>query len=218
METLTKRQQEVFQFIERFAKEHSSPPTIREIAESFGINPNAARSHLQSLSQKGVIDYTPNIARGIRIRFQRPLGIPVYGSVPAGHPFLADENIVDTFEVKRYLSSSDDLFSVMVRGDSMEHVLHQGDLVFVDPRKEPRNGEMVIATIEGQPTIKWYHRAQGRIELVPENKRYTVIPVTKHQDHFTIDGVVIGLIRALDRKKLDTLYTEQKAFTGTLGS
>ncbi len=213
MESLTKRQKEIVRFIEQFTGEHSNAPTIREIAESFGINPNAARSHLQSLSQKGAIEYTPNIARGIKLRLQRPQGIPMYGSVPAGHPFLADENIVDTFEVKRYLSSSDDLFSVTVQGDSMEHILHEGDLVFVDPRKEPRGGEMVIATIDGQPTIKWYARSHNRIELIPENRKYAVIPVTQYQNRFSIDGVVIGLIRALDRKKLDALYAERNAFT-----
>jgi repressor LexA len=158
------------------------------------------------MAKKEALRYVPNISRGIELLHERPSGVPIYGSAPAGHPFMAQDNVVDTFELRRYISASEDLFGVYVRGDSMKDAqLSTGDLLFVDPKKDPRNGEIVIATVEGEPTIKRYYKEDGMIELRPENKKYKPILVHKSDENFKILGVVVGLMRAIDKKKIDAL-------------
>ncbi len=210
---LTRRQQKVYDFIRQFAENNGYPPTLSEIAEKLHIQPSAVRVHLLLMQKKKVLRYVPNISRGIELFSKRNESIPIYGSVPAGNPFLSDDNIVDTFEVRKYLSTSDDLFSLQVRGDSMEDILFSGDLVFVDPKKAPKSGEMVVATVDGQPTLKWHYRYQDEIELKPQNKKYPVITVKKNDETFSMNGVVVGYIRALDKKKIDTLYVDRKTST-----
>ena len=204
--SLTARQQKVYDFIKEFLEAHGYPPTLQEMANTLKIQPSAVRAHLLLMAKKNALRYVPNISRGIELLQERPTGIPIYGSAPAGHPFMAQDNIVDTFELRRYISASDDLFGVYVRGDSMKDAqLSTGDLLFVDPKKDPRNGEIVVAAVEGEPTIKRYYKEDGTIELRPENKKYKPIVISNADENFKILGVVIGLIRAIDKKKIDAM-------------
>ncbi len=205
MQELTSRQKDVLTIISQFIENHGFPPTLQEIADKLQIQPSAARMHLLLMQKKKTLRYIPNTSRGIELLHRKPSGVPIYGSVPAGNPFFAEDNIVDSFEVRKYLSTSDDLFSLSVRGESMVDLLYPGDLVFVDPKKTPRNGEIVVALIEGQPTLKWHYRFHDEIELRPQNKKYSVITVKPHDESFRINGVVVGYIRALDRMKIDNL-------------
>jgi repressor LexA len=211
---LTLRQQRVYNFVKQFIENNGYPPTLQEISDKLNIQPSAVRMHLLLMEKKKALRYVPNTSRGIELLRQRPAGIPVYGSAPAGHPFMSQENMVDTFEVQRYITASDDVFGIYVRGDSMKDAqLATGDLLFVDPKKEPRNGEIVVAAVEGEPTIKRYYRENSTVVLRPENKKYKPIYVSKSDENFKILGVVVGMIRALDKKKIDALIGEYNTYS-----
>jgi repressor LexA len=203
---LTTRQQKVYDFVSHFLEQNGFPPTLTEISERMSIQPSAVRAHLLLMQKKHVLRYVPHTSRGIELLNAKPAGIPIYGTAPAGHPFLSQENMVDTFEVRKYISASDEIFGIYVSGDSMKDAqLHTGDLLFVDPKRHPRDGEIVVAAVEGEPTIKRYYRDADAIRLQPENKKYKPIIVSKSDENFRIMGVVMGMIRALDKRKIDAL-------------
>ena len=203
---LTRRQQKVYDFIQQFTGNNGYPPTLAEIAEKFHIQPSAVRVHLLLMQKKKALRYVPNISRGIELLHRRPQGIPVYGHAPAGNPFMSQDNIVETFEVQRYITASENVFGVYVRGDSMKDAqLSTGDLLFVDPRKNPQNGEIVVATVEGEPTIKRFYKERNTVILRPENKKYKSIVVGMNDENFRVMGVVVGMIRTLDKKKIDMM-------------
>jgi repressor LexA len=209
---LTSRQQKVFDTLVRFFKNNGYLPTLQELSNMLSINVNAVRNHLLALQKKKFIRYIPNIARGIELLHQKTSGIPILGSAPAGHPFTSNENIVDEFEIRKYIAASSGVFGIYVRGDSMKGAqLFNGDLLFVDPKKEVHNGDIVVASVEGEPTIKRYYKEKGVVKLCPENKKYQTIIVNKTDERFKIYGVVVGMIRALDKKRIDTLVSEYKA-------
>lgn len=210
---LTKRQREIYRAICDSFSERGLPPTLQEIATKFDFNVNAAKDHILTLVKKGYVKYTPNISRGIELIQKKPSGIPVYGVVPAGHPFMSQENIAEIFvNVGDYLTASRDLFGVYVKGDSMiEAEIGTGDLLFVDPKQEARNGRIVVALVEGEPTVKWFERDGNTIRLVPANKKYQPIVINRYDENFKIVGVVVGMIRALDKKRIDEMLKYKKA-------
>lgn len=210
--SITKAQQRVLNIVRDYIEENHIPPTLSEIAEVLKVNINAVRVHLLALDRKQALRYIPNISRGIEIIPQKPKGIPIYGYAPAGHPFMSQENIVDTFEVRKYVSGSDDLFGVYVSGDSMKDAqLATGDLLFVDPKRDLQNGVIVVALVEGEPTIKWFYREGNMIRLVPANKKYKPIVISKYDENFKVLGVVVGMIRALDKQRIDAMLKYKKA-------
>lgn len=210
---LTKRQSEIYQAIYDSFAERGLPPTLQELATKFGFNVNAAKDHVLSLVRKGYVKYTPHISRGIELMKRVPAGIPVYGFVPAGHPFMSQENCAETFiNVENYLTASRDLFGVYVKGDSMiEAEIGTGDLLFVDPTQEPKNGRIVVALVEGEPTVKWFERDGDTVRLVPANKKYKPIVIDRNDENFKVVGVVVGMIRALDKKRIDEMLKYRKA-------
>ncbi|MFA5833148.1 MAG: transcriptional repressor LexA [Bacteroidota bacterium] len=209
---LTKAQQKVFDLVKAYIEENNIPPTLAELADKLKVNLNAVRSHLLTLDRKQALKYIPNISRGIELFQSKSKGIPIYGYVPAGTPFMSQENIVDTFEIKKYISASDEVFGLYVRGDSMKDAnLETDDLLFVDPKIEARNGRMVVALVEGEPTVKWFERDGNTIRLVPANSKYKPIEVNKHDDRFQIVGVVVGMIRSIDKKRIDDSVKYKKA-------
>jgi SOS regulatory protein LexA len=209
---LTDAQKKVIQTIEEYIHEYHYPPTLSELAQRLRISGNGVRGHLLALVRKNVLKYTPNTARGIEILHAKPSGIPIYGYVPAGHPFMTQENVVDTFEVQRYISASNNVFGLYVRGDSMKDAnIATGDLLFVDPDVEARNGRMVVALVEGEPTVKWFQKEGSTVSLVPANKKYKPIVINKHDENFKIVGVVVGMIRALDKTRIDNTMKLKKA-------
>jgi repressor LexA len=125
---------------------------------------------------------------------------------------MSQENIVDTFEIRRYISASNNVFGLYVRGDSMKDAqIATGDLLFVDPDVEARDGRMVVALVEGEPTVKWLQKEGSTISLVPANKKYKPIVVDKNDENFKIVGVVVGMIRAMDKLRIDKMVNLKKA-------
>ena len=209
---LTKAQNRVLSAVKDFIHENQYPPTLSELGEALRININAVRDHLLTLERKQFLRYVPNTSRGIEILKSKPSGIPIYGFVPAGHPFMSQENVVDTFEVQRYISASNNVFGLYVRGDSMKDAnIATGDLLFVDPDVEAKNGRMVVALVEGEPTVKWFQKDGSTVSLIPANKKYKPIIVNKHDENFKIVGVVVGMIRALDKTRIDNTLKLKKA-------
>ncbi|MBW7886902.1 MAG: repressor LexA [Bacteroidetes bacterium] len=203
---LTKTQHKVLKVITQYIQENNLPPTFAELSELLAMSTNGARDHVLALARKNVIRYTPNIARGIELLQPPTIGIPIYGTVPAGHPFMSQENIVDSFELQNYLSNSDGIFGLYVKGDSMiDAGLSTGDLVFVDPNETVRRNRMVVALVEGEPTLKWFKQEGNIITLIPANKKYKPIIISKNDEQFKIVGVVIGHISSKDKLRLDKM-------------
>jgi len=197
---LTPRQQEILDFIKNTVEVLGAPPTRAEIASAFGFaSPNAAEDHLKALAKKGAINLEPGSARGIRLVEQ--LGLPLIGSVAAGSPILAVENVQAryTFDAGMFNPRAD--FLLKVRGLSMIDVgIYDGDLLAVHKTNQARDGEIVVARIDEEVTVKRLQRKGGHIELIAENPDFEPIIVRPGEVEFAIEGVAVGLIRGAGSK------------------
>jgi repressor LexA len=192
-DNLTPRQQEILDFIRNSLEVLGAPPTRTEICSAFGFaSPNAAEDHLRALAKKGVIILEPGSARGIRLVEQ--LGLPLIGSVAAGSPLLAVENQLGRVQVHPALFSPRADYLLKVRGNSMVDAgIFDGDLLAVHKTDEARSGQVVVARLDDEVTVKRLKRTGRRIELLPENPDYEPIAVEGHE--FAIEGLAVGLIR-----------------------
>jgi repressor LexA len=200
---LTERQRKIFEFIESRILTSGSSPTIREIGSKFGISStNGVRSHLNALIAKGFLKKQELISRGLELARKSPVEfgrIPVVGSVPAGLPIDAVENIEDDVTVDLSFLPRGDSFSLRVSGESMKDAgILDGDLVLVRKQAEARKGDIVVAIINGEATVKRYFPEGKTIRLEPENKAFEPILVNKRSGDFRIAGKVVGLIRRMD--------------------
>ncbi len=193
--TLTARQQEILDFIKNTVEILGAPPTRAEIATAFGFaSPNAAEAHLKALAKKGAINLEPGSARGIRLVEQ--LGLPLIGSVAAGSPILAVENVQGRYSLAPGLFTPKADFLLKVRGLSMMDVgILDGDLLAVHKTETARDGQIVVARVEDEVTVKRLQRRAGHIELLPENPDFEPIVVHPGQTEFAIEGIAVGLIR-----------------------
>ncbi len=192
-DNLTPRQQEILDFIRNSLEVLGAPPTRTEICNAFGFaSPNAAEDHLRALAKKGVIILEPGSARGIRLVEQ--LGLPLIGSVAAGSPLLAVENQLGRVQVNPNLFSPRADYLLKVRGNSMVDAgILDGDLLAVHKTGEARSGQVVVARLDDEVTVKRLKRTGRRIELLPENPDYEPIAVEGRE--FAIEGLAVGLIR-----------------------
>ena len=192
-DNLTPRQQEILDFIRNSLEVLGAPPTRTEICGAFGFaSPNAAEDHLRALAKKGVVILEPGSARGIRLVEQ--LGLPLIGSVAAGSPLLAVENQLGRLQVNPNLFSPRADYLLKVRGNSMVDAgILDGDLLAVHKTGEARSGQVVVARLDDEVTVKRLKRTGRRIELLPENPDYAPIAVEGHE--FAIEGLAVGLIR-----------------------
>ncbi|MBP6097050.1 MAG: transcriptional repressor LexA [Methyloversatilis sp.] len=193
--TLTARQQQILQLIRDAVSERGSPPTRAEIAQAFGFrSPNAAESHLRALARKGVISLDEGRARGIRLNEQA--GMPLIGQVAAGSPILADAHIQGRYQLDPAMFSPRADYLLRVRGQSMRDAgILDGDLLAVHATGEARNGQIIVARLSDEVTVKRLHRVGARVELLPENPDFSPIVVDMQRDPLVIEGVVVGLIR-----------------------
>ena len=201
MTNLTARQAEVLAFIRQHIAEHGSAPTRAEIAAAFGLrSANSAEQYLRTLAEKGHLEVTGQ-ARGIRLAAQHRerrvemLSIPVVGRVAAGLPILAVENLDDHRDLAANLFEPAPDFLLRVQGQSMRDAgILDGDLLAVKATREVRNGQIVVARLGDEVTVKRLRRQAGHIELLPENPDYPVIHVHP-EEPFEIEGLAVGLIR-----------------------
>ncbi|MDQ7988644.1 MAG: transcriptional repressor LexA [Candidatus Dactylopiibacterium sp.] len=201
---LTRRQQDIFNFIRERIEADGMPPTRAEISAAFGFaSPNAAESHLRALAHKGVIRLESGAARGIRLiqdsarAVAEALGLPLVGRVAAGAPILAQEHIQKHLPVDPAMFSPRADYLLQVRGLSMINAgILEGDLLAVHRTAEAREGQIVVARVEDEVTVKRFHRrAGGIVELLAENPDFSPIVVDTRSQHLAIEGLAVGLIR-----------------------
>ena len=212
---LTARQQQILELIQNSIAETGAPPTRAEIAHTLGFkSANAAEEHLQALARKGVIDLVSGTSRGIRLKgsARSPLrnnsdpsnsflshitqwALPLVGRVAAGSPILAQEHVDTTYHVENNLFQERPDYLLRVRGMSMRDAgIMDGDLLAVKSTKEVRNGQIVVARLGDEVTVKRLRRTGSLIELLPENPDYSII-VVDPEEPFDIEGLAVGLIR-----------------------
>jgi repressor LexA len=192
---LTPRQQEILDFIKNTIEVLGAPPTRVEISTAFGFaSPNAAEEHLKALAKKGAITLEAGSARGIRLVEQ--LGLPLVGSVAAGSPLLAVENVQGRYQVDPNLFSPKPDYLLRVRGNSMVDAgILDGDLLAVHRTSEAKNGQIVVARLDEEVTVKRYRKRGRVVELIAENTDYEPIVVDTERQPLTIEGLAVGLIR-----------------------
>ncbi len=204
MEALTERQTEILKLIRELVEVSGYPPTRAEIAERMGFKSvNAAEQHLRALEKKGAIDIAEGASRGIRLRDARPAGkggrlleLPVVGRVAAGSPILAEEHLQGSYQVDPNLFTPRADYLLRVRGMSMRDAgILEGDLVAVHRTQEARTGQVVVARLGDEVTVKRLRRRGHVVQLLPENPDFEPIEVDLRRDPLTIEGLAVGVIR-----------------------
>lgn len=201
MHGLTKRQEEIFQFILRSLREEGVIPSVREICDAFGFaSTNAVNDHLAALARKGYINRRPGLARSIEIApdFLEPeRGVPIVGRVAAGKPIDALENLDGYLDLDAIYPQGDH-FALRIAGDSMlDAGFWDGDYAIVHQQPRVENGEIGVAVINGQATVKRFHWLEdGGLELQPANEAYRPFTI-EPEDEFSVAGKVVGLHRVM---------------------
>jgi repressor LexA len=204
MDALTDRQSEILKLIRELTEVSGFPPTRAEIAERMGFRSvNAAEQHLRALERKGAIDISSGASRGIRVRDGRPAGkagrlmeLPVIGRVAAGSPILAEEHVQGRYQVDPNLFTPRADYLLRVRGLSMRDAgILEGDLLAVHRTQEARTGQVVVARLADEVTVKRFRRRGNAVELLPENPDFEPIEVDLRNEQFAIEGIAVGVIR-----------------------
>jgi len=204
MEELTARQSEVLKLVRELTEVSGYPPTRAEIAEKMGFRSvNAAEQHLRALEKKGAIEIAAGSSRGIKVRDSRPasrlgrlLELPVIGRVAAGSPILAEEHVQERFQVDPNLFTPRADYLLRVRGMSMRDAgILEGDLLAVHRTQEARSGQIVVARLADEVTVKRWRRRGHMVQLEAENPDFKPIEVDLRSEPLAIEGVAVGIIR-----------------------
>ncbi|MBU2708339.1 transcriptional repressor LexA [Zooshikella marina] len=197
MTKLTARQAEILQFIKEHIEATGYPPTRAEIAKQLGFrSPNAAEEHLKALARKGAIEIIPGTSRGIRLPSGDISGLPIVGNVAAGSPILAAEHIENYCAIEPGFFNPKADYFLRVKGMSMKDAgIFEGDLIAVHKTHEARNGQIIVARIASDVTVKRFHQLRNKVTLYPENDEFNPIDVDLKRDEFTIEGLCVGVIR-----------------------
>ena len=199
---LTKRQQEIFDFIKRYSARYGYPPTVRDIGKAVGLaSSSTVHAHLSNLEKVGLLRRDPSKPRAIELldravggvkNMVRPGGLPLVGHVAAGQPVLAEENIEDYVEVPGMAGGGEGEYLLRVRGDSMKDAgILEGDFVVVRPQETAQNGEIVVALVGEEATVKRFFREPDHVRLQPENTEMEPI----RSKEVRILGRVVGVFR-----------------------
>lgn len=200
---LTPRQAEILEFIRDTVKRTGMPPTRAEIATVFGFrSPNAAEEHLRALAKKGAIEIASGTARGIHLAeqlsgaMQSITALPLIGQVAAGSPILAEENVEKNLPVDPGMFKPKADYLLKVKGLSMKGIgILDGDLLAVHAQRDARNGQIVVARMESEVTVKRFFKKGHQVQLVAENPDFEPIEVDLRRDPFEIEGLGVGVIR-----------------------
>ena len=198
---LTKRQKEIFDFIRKYAEKTGYPPTVREIGKAVGLHSSSTvHAHLANLEKIGLLRRDPTKPRAIELlvgkakQALRGPGLPLVGEVAAGEPVLAEENIEDYLELPGVIGGEDGDYILRVKGDSMKDAgILEGDYVVVKQAEDAVNGEIVVALLEQEATVKRFFREKDRIRLQPENSASKPIRTKNAQ----LLGKVVGVFRSV---------------------
>ncbi len=194
---LTARQGEILEFVRSWIRDQGMPPTRAEICEQLGFkSPNAAEEHLRALERKGAIEIVSGASRGIRLLDEEPSGLPLIGSVAAGSPILAEENVISRPPVNAALFMPKADYLLKVRGMSMRDVgILDGDWLAVHRTSEARTGQIVVARIGNEVTVKRLKLKGHTAYLIAENVEFDPIVVDMRQNQLAIEGLAVGVIR-----------------------
>ncbi len=196
---LTARQAEILAFIRSYQQDTGFPPTRSEIAAQMGYkSPNAAEDHLRALERKGAIEMIPGASRGIRLPAEVDSGLPVIGQVAAGSPILAAECIDEYLDVPPDMFRPRADYLLTVKGISMINAgILEGDLLAVHRSSEANNGDIIVARLDEEVTVKRLQRGRSRhqLQLIAENDSFAPINVDLRHQQFTIEGISVGVIR-----------------------
>jgi repressor LexA len=205
MDALTDRQNEILKLIRELTEVAGYPPTRAEIAERMGFRSvNAAEQHLRALERKGAIDIAAGSSRGIRVNDARSsagkagrlMELPVVGRVAAGSPMLAEEHLQGSYQVDPNMFTPRADYLLRVRGMSMRDAgILEGDLLAVHKTEEARTGQVVVARLADEVTVKRLRRRGHAVQLLPENPEFKPIEVDLRRDAMTIEGIAVGVIR-----------------------
>ena len=201
---LTPRQAEILDFIRDAVKSTGMPPTRAEIATMFGFrSPNAAEEHLRALAKKGAIEISSGTARGIHLAeqlsgaMQSITALPLIGRVAAGSPILAEQNVEKNLPVDPGMFKPKADYLLKVKGLSMKDIgILDGDLLAVHAQRDARNGQIVVARMESDVTVKRFFKKGHQVQLVAENPDFEPIEIDLRRDPFEIEGLGVGVIRA----------------------
>lgn len=197
MEKLTQRQQQVLDFVRQHISDTGFPPTRADIAQELGFkSANAAEEHLKALARKGAIQMVAGASRGIRL--PESAGIPIIGRVAAGNPILAEAHIEDYCDLPPDFFKPRADFFLTVHGDSMIDVgILDGDLLAVHSTPVAKNGDIIVARVEDEVTVKRLHRGSQKhlLQLLPANPDYQPITVDLREQAFAIEGLSVGVLR-----------------------
>src|SRR5689334_16968421 len=194
---LTKRQREIFDYIGSYLSKHGYPPTVREIGKAVGLHSSSTvHAHLANLEKLGLVKRDPSKPRAIELLYEKAKrtispgnGLPLVGQVAAGEPILAEENIEEYLEVPDVIGGEDGDYILQIRGESMKDAgIIEGDYVIVRPSDDAANGEIVVALIGEEATVKRIFRARDNIRLQPENEKMKPIITTEAR----VLGKVVG--------------------------
>ncbi len=205
MKALTQRQSEVFELVKKHMTETGMPPTRAEIAKELGFrSPNAAEEHLKALARKGRIEILAGTSRGIRLlvddrEADDEAGLPLIGQVAAGEPILAQEHVEAHYNVDPSMFTPKADFLLRVRGESMRNIgIMDGDLLAVHKTKNISKGQVVVARVDDDVTVKRFEQQGSEILLHPENDDMDTIRVDLNYQNVDIEGVAVGIIRNTD--------------------
>jgi repressor LexA len=198
---LTKRQQEIFDFIQRYASKYGYPPTVREIGKAVGLaSSSTVHAHLANLQKSGLLKRNPAKPRAIEVMFDKakkaiqPDGLPLVGQVAAGQPVLAEENIEDYIQVPGVAGGDEGEYVLRVAGESMRDAgILEGDYVVVRRQETARNGDIVVAMVGEEATVKRFFKESDHIRLQPENREMEPIRSTDVR----VLGKVVGVFRRI---------------------
>ena len=205
MKMLTDRQHEVLTFVEEFCSRQGYPPTVREVAAAFGIQPRAAVDHLAALKRKGYLHRDPGVSRGLSLA-SKSVGpvveVPVLGRIAAGQPLLASENVEETLPLPSSWVRGEEVFLLKVTGESMAPVILPDDLVMVRTQARVARGEIAVVLVDDEATLKRVYEEAGGLVLKGDNPDFTPLRFSAEEAvDVQILGKVVGVYRNLESKR-----------------
>jgi len=207
MKPLTEKQRVVLAFVEDFCRRQGYPPTVREVAAHFGVQPRAAADHLAALKKKGYLHREPGLSRGLSLASrleEQTVEVPILGRIAAGQPLLAAEQVEDTLPLPRSWVPGEEAFLLRVSGDSMAPLLLPGDLVMVRVQPRVSRGEIAVVLVDEEATVKRVYEEAGGLVLRGDNPDFTPLrfPPEEAAALIQILGKVVGVYRSLEGRRL----------------